>query len=244
MPFARIHVQFTHGFPGWTGEMTHDIIVKRGDSMRDIPMFTTENGAASLILKEIPYRQEAYIRIHSSAAPKELLEECVSFCRIAGAEKIYATGHAFLEKYPLHTKVLRMMRSMEGLPETDAMTMPITAETLEQWRQIYNDAMKPIDNASYMDTRQAQKLLQEGNGYYIHRNGEVLGIGIASDGTIHAVVSVKPGAGKDVLLALTHALFCETVTLEVASTNTRAIRLYERLGFIKTAEISSWYAVI
>lgn len=211
--------------------------------MRDIPMFTTENGAASLILKEIPYRQEAYIRIHSSAAPKELLDECVSFCRIAGAQKIYATGHEYLQKFPLHTKVLRMMRSMDALPETDAMTMPITTETLEQWRQIYNDAMKPIDNASYMDARQAQKLLQEGNGYYVHRNGELLGIGIASNGTIHAVVSVKPGSGQDVLLALTHALFGETVTLEVASTNTRAIRLYERLGFVATAELASWHTV-
>lgn len=242
--FARIHVQFTHGFPGWTEEKSHDIIVKRGDSMRDIPMFTTENGAASLILREIPYRGEAYIRIQDTACPEELMEECVSFCRIVGADKIYATGHEYLQKFPLHTKVLQMVRSMDALPETDAMTMPITAETLEQWRQIYNDAMKPIDNASYMDTRQAQKLLQEGNGYFVHRNGDLLGIGIASDGMIHAVVSVKPGAGRDVLLALTHALFGETVTLEVASTNTRAIRLYECLGFIKTAENSSWYSVI
>ena len=31
--------------------------------------------------------------------------------------------------------------------------------------------------------------------------------------------------------------------LEVASTNERAIRLYEKLGFIKTGEISRWYRV-
>ena len=211
--------------------------------MRDIPMFTTENGVASLILREIPYRGEAYIRIQDTVAPEELTEECISFCRIAGAEKIYATGHEYLQKFPLHTKVLQMVRSMDGLPQTDAMTIPITDQTLEQWRQIYNDAMKPIDNASYMDTRGAKKLLQEGNGYFVHRDGEMLGIGIAADETVHAVVSVKPGAGQDVLLALTHALFGERIVLEVASTNTRAIRLYERLGFIATAELSTWYAV-
>ena len=33
------------------------------DRMKDIPAFTTENGIASLILREIPYREEAYIRI-------------------------------------------------------------------------------------------------------------------------------------------------------------------------------------
>lgn len=211
--------------------------------MRDIPMFTTEYGVASLILREIPYRGEAYIRIQDTACPKELLEECVSFCRVAGAEKIYATGHDYLQNYPLHTKVLRMMRAIDGLPKTDAMTMPVMEQTLDQWREIYNDAMKPVDNASYMDAREAKRRLQEGNCYFVHRGRELLGIGIASDDTIHAVISVKPGAGQDVLLALTHALFSENVILEVASTNTRAIRLYERLGFIATAELSTWYAV-
>ena len=31
--------------------------------MRDFPFFTTEYGVSSLVLKEIPYRSEAYIRI-------------------------------------------------------------------------------------------------------------------------------------------------------------------------------------
>ena len=31
--------------------------------MRDFPIFTTEFGVSSLILKEIPYRGEAYMRI-------------------------------------------------------------------------------------------------------------------------------------------------------------------------------------
>jgi len=36
----------------------------------------------------------------------------------------------------------------------------------------------------------------------------------------------------------------ETVRLTVAATNERALRLYERLGFIKTAELSRWYRVL
>ena len=56
--------------------------------MRDIPVFTTEYGVASLVLREIPYRQEAYISIQSSLQPEELLAECVSFCRACGAEKV------------------------------------------------------------------------------------------------------------------------------------------------------------
>ena len=211
--------------------------------MRDIPVFSTEFGVASLVLREIPYRQEAYIRIQDTAYPAEFVEECASFCRMAGAEKIYATGHCFLDRYPLHTAIWRMTCSMDSLPETDAMTMPVTEQTLEHWRRIYNEAMAEVPNASYMDQNDAQQMLCRGDGYFVHRDGTLLGIGIAAGNTVQAIVSAKRGAGQDVLLALTHALSEEQLKLEVASANTRAIRLYERLGFIKTAELSRWFIV-
>ena len=69
-----------------------------GADMKNIPMFTTENGVASLILQEIPYRREAYVHIRSTAAPEAFFRECVDFCKMAGAEKIYLTGHPLLEK--------------------------------------------------------------------------------------------------------------------------------------------------
>lgn len=212
--------------------------------MRDIPMFSTEYGVASLVLREIPYRQEAYIRVQDTSDPEEFLQECVGFCRMAGAEKIYATGHDALYKYPLHTAILRMQRSMDNLPQTDAMTVPVTEQTLRRWQERYNAAMANVDNASYMDDQSAAEMLKRGDGYFVHRNGELLGIGIASDETIRAVVACMPGSGRDVLLALTHALWGEQILLEVASTNTRALRLYDRLGFIKTAELSRWYNVL
>ena len=42
--------------------------------MRDFPVFTTEYGVASLILKEVPYRQEAYIILQATEAPEEPTE--------------------------------------------------------------------------------------------------------------------------------------------------------------------------
>lgn len=212
--------------------------------MRDIPMFSTEYGVASLVLREIPYRQEAYIRIQDTAYPEEFLQECVSFCRMAGAEKIYATGHEVLNKYPLHTAVWRMQRPMDNLPESDAMTMPVTEQTLPRWQELYNTAMANVPNASYMNRKDANEMLTRGDGYFVHRDGELLGIGMAADETIQTVIACKPGSGRDVLLALTHALWGEQILLEVASTNTRALRLYDRLGFIKTAELSLWYNVL
>ena len=211
--------------------------------MRNIPMFTTEYGVASLILREIPYRQEADIRIQDTADPEAFLEECVSFCRMAGAEKIFATGHAILSNYPMYTAVWRMQRPLEGLPDTDAMTMPVTEQTIDHWCEIYNKAMAPVPNASYMDSADGKRLLEQGNGYFVHRDGTLLGIGIASGDVIQAIASVVLGAGSDVLLALTHALSGEQVFLEVASENRKAIKLYERFGFLKTAELSCWYHV-
>ena len=211
--------------------------------MRDIPMFTTEYGVASLVLREIPYRQEAYIRIQDTAFPQEFLAECVSFCRMAGAEKVIATGHNYIAQYPLHTAVWCMTRPKEGLPETDALTMPVTEQTLGQWQNIYNTAMADVPNASYMASADSRRMLERGDGYFVHRDGQLLGIGIASGNTIHAIVAVMPGSGKDVLLALTHALSEDQITLEVASANIPAVKLYERLGFIKTAELSCWYLI-
>ena len=70
--------------------------------MKDFPCFATDDGVASLILKEIPYRQEAYIRFQDVQPGRfaPFLQECVSFCRMAGAEKIYAQGHEELSQYP------------------------------------------------------------------------------------------------------------------------------------------------
>ena len=211
--------------------------------MRDFPVFTTENGVASLVLREIPYQGAAYITLQDSLSPGELLAECVDFCKMAGAEKIYATGNPWLEKYPVYTTVMRMQRPREGLEDSDAALFPVTEKTVEQWRSLYNDRMKTVPNASTMTREDGKQLLTKGGGYFVHKDGELLGIGIAREDKIEAIASVKPGAGETVLLSLCSALFSENVVLEVASNNDRAIRLYNRLGFIKTQALRTWYDV-
>lgn len=212
--------------------------------MQNIPMFNTELGVATLILKEIPYSQIAYIILRDTAEPEAFLQECVSFCRVVGAEKVYAAGHAFLENYPFHTAIWEMARSLENIPDTDACLLPVTQQTLERWREIYNDKMAHVHNAAYMSAADAKKMLVRGDGYFVHRDGKLLGIGMAAGEKVDAVVSVVPGAGQDVLLALSHALFGERITLQVASENTRAIKLYEKLDFIKISEVSRWYKIL
>ena len=212
--------------------------------MRDFPMFTTENGVASITLKEVPYKGIAYIKIQSSQEPKAFLQECVDFCKMAGAEKIYAAGHEMLKDYPLYTGVLRMSAARDSLPESNVALFPVTEKTAEDWRKIYNDKMFSVPNAATMTKDDMKELIRDGSGYFVHEDGELLGIGIARGETVETVISVKKGMGREVMLALCGCLGAETVCLEVASANQRAMRLYEKLGFLATEEISRWYDVL
>ena len=211
--------------------------------MKDIPMFTSEYGVASLILKESPHKQIAYIKIHSSLEPEKLLEECIGFCRMCGADTIVASGHPCLDSYPLRTVIYAMQCPRDVLPETDACLFPVTEQTLTQWLQTYNQRMMGVDNSAYMDSRDGKKLLETGDGYFVHREGKLLGIGKAAGDTIDAVIATEPGMGQTVVQALAGGLQSETVKLTVASTNERALRLYARLGFVKTGELSRWYCI-
>ncbi len=210
--------------------------------MKDIPLFTTEYGIASLVLQEVPYTGQAYIRVQTSSNITGLIDESVGFCRAVGAQSIYATGDG-LEHYPMHTRVLEMQCQKCSIPESRAYLFPVTEQTLESWREIYNQAMVSVDNAAWMSQGGARELLRAGDGYFIHQDGKLLGIGKASAGRIHAVAAVEKGCGEEIMRALCSILQEKVVTLEIAQTNERAMRLYERMGFVTTREISCWYRV-
>ena len=212
--------------------------------MRDFPVFTTQNGVASIVLKEVPYKGVAYITIQDSLSPIELLQECVEFAQMAGAKEIYATGHSVLEGYPLYTTVLKMCRSRKGIQDTDCALFPVTEKTKDQWQGLYNEKMKFVPNSSTMTNEDMEKLLARGGGYFIHKDGELLGIGSAFGDTVESVIAAKPGAGELVMLALCSCLFSERIVLEVASNNAPALKLYEKLGFIRVSELSRWYDVL
>lgn len=213
--------------------------------MRNFPIFTTEYGVSSLILKEIPYRKEAYIRIRDVQEVffEEHLSECVSFCRICGAERIYAEGSRKLEQYPLYTSVYQMRGTACPEEEKIASLFPVTEETVEKWRGIYNEAMRTVDNAGTLEAREEKQILSSGSAYFVHRSGQLLGIFWLEETKLLAVASVQKGAGETVMHTMMTLLPDEQITLEVASTNSKAIRLYEKLGFVKTAELSRWFRV-
>lgn len=213
--------------------------------MKDIPMFDTETGVSSLILKEIPYKQIAYVKVQS-VQPGGLeahLRECVSFCRMCGAERIFASGHEELEHWPLHCTVITMALGLSRSMELGANLFPVTGETVSKWREIYNDRMGAVDNTATLTARDERELL-EGGAYFVHEAGELLGIGWMKGSELLCIASVKPGEGERVLKTLLTLADCDRVTLDVASTNARARRLYDRMGFVPVEEKAKWYQIL
>lgn len=212
--------------------------------MKDIPVFTTEFGVASLILREVPYQQTAYVRLQATEEPDKLLRECVKFCRMVGAEKILVKDAEGLCGYPLYTAIWQMRAMTGSLGDTDAALFPVQERTADEFQRIYNDKVSHIPNAAWMDGADKKEMLQTGEGYFVHRGEQLLGIGRVLGGEIRFLAAVQSGTGADVVKALAHAITEDTVTVEVAAANEKAVRLYERLGFVKIAELSRWYRVL
>lgn len=211
--------------------------------MKDFPVFTTDYGVSSLILREIPYRREAYIHIQD-VQPDQLeehLRECVSFCRMAGAESIYAGGHDLLSAYPVHTAVYEMRGTAWVDPDKLESLFPVTEKTVSRWRSVLNERLQKVDNAATLTAADEKKILESGGAYFVHHDGELLGVGWMEDAKLLMVAGVKPGAGERVMHTLMSLVEGADMTIEVASTNTRALRLYEKLGFLRTRELLRWY---
>ena len=213
--------------------------------MKDIPMFDTETGVSTLVLREIPYKQIAYVKIHS-VQPGGLqahLSECVSFCRMCGAERIFATGHEELTQWPLYCTVHTMALGLPADLEACANLFPVTEQTAGKWRALYNERMAAVDNTATMTARDEKELLA-GGAYFVHEAGALLGIGWMKGSELLCIASAQPGAGERVLKTLLTLADSDRVTLDVASTNHRALGLYERMGFVPVEEKSRWYQIL
>ena len=212
--------------------------------MQDFPFFTTDFGVSSLVLREIPYKKAAYIRI-LDVQPEGItdhLAECISFCRMAGAEQIYAAGIG-MESWPESAAVLEMRGTAVVDKELLACLFPVTEQTVSHWRELHNKAMASVDHSGTLEKKDEKRILESTGAYFIHENGQLLGIGWLEDGKLLAVAAAVPGAGTKVMHTLMSTWEGGDIALEVASTNEKAIRLYEKLGFVKTRLLTQWHQV-
>lgn len=210
--------------------------------MRDIPFFTTEYGTASLILREIPYKKLAYVQ-PVSVLPgflPALAEECRAFCRAAGAEAVYLSCLGMETLWPVDRTVITMTCPRERLLPGTAALYPVLPENVAHYRAMYNRAMEKVDNAATMERRDEETLLAQGGGYFVHWAGKLLGLGQLAGGELRTVISQGPGGGEAVVRTLAELAQEDVISLQVVSTNARALALYRRLGFIQAGIKSQW----
>ena len=116
-------------------------------------------------------------------------------------------------------------------------------ETLPQWRHIYQEKIRSVPNAAWLSDSDARQMLADGEAYFVHREGKLLGIGRVKGNELQWVAAVEQGAGRDVVAALANCILAEELWLSVSADNIKAMKLYESLGFVATQELSKWYKI-
>ena len=101
--------------------------------------------------------------------------------------------------------------------------------------------MEAVPQARTLSFNDEKELTESGGAYFVHHNGELLGIGWLDDTHLLALASCKPGAGERIMHTLMSLIEGADMTLEVADRNQKAISLYQKLGFVPTGIASKWY---
>lgn len=211
--------------------------------MRNIPFFTTENGVATLVLKEIPYKGEGYILVHGANKMEALLAECAELLRACGANRIFARGEGLSENLPVHAAVWKMTAEKALLPQTKAVLVPLTRETGARYRQLMNQKMRGVPCASTMEQRDLDALLQRGGGYFVREGDKTIGAGQVAGNEISLLASTAIGKGAAVVCALASGIAAPEIKVRVALENEKALALYKRLGFQMEELVEIWHVL-
>ena len=216
--------------------------------MKDIPIFTTTAGTASLLLREIPYKKTAcvFIRTVLPGGLETVLSDCRDFCLQAGAERVLVTADQPLD-LPLDHDLLELSRPKSGLPFLDKPVPlePLTWENASAYQTVYNRLFAAISTAATCDNSELSRLIPSGTAFLTRVDGSPAGIGAVQGCELRAV-GVLPeyrGLGRRLTLTLLEKLDGPELFLSVASTNKPALRLYERLGFQMRRVLGSWYCL-
>lgn len=214
--------------------------------MKNIPVFTAVNGIASLILQEIPHSGKAYILIRSVwTGAAALLEECRGFLRAAGAEEVYASwGVEDLPGEHAYDLIAMTCRKADlPGPQRDLDLEPLTRENGEAYLRIYNRCFQTVSGAATYGPRDLERLYGEDKAWLVKENGIYAAVAEISEEGLEgiAVLPEFRGLGYHLALAVLPMVPSLTLNLKVAGNNSRAIALYERLGFTPTHTVSRWF---
>ena len=216
--------------------------------MRDIPFFTCGGGAATLILREIPYKKAAYVLPRSVDPERQTAfwEECRGFCRAAGAQRVVLISREETP-LPLLWELVRLQRPA-GAPELpkapDGLVLErVTQETIPVYRAVYESIFAGVLGAASRPEDEGEDL-RSGGAFLAKAGGEPAGVGRIRGREILCLGLLLPFRGRGLGAALLSRLLEETgpeAYLEAASDNGPAMGLSEKLGFVRVDQLSFWY---
>lgn len=215
--------------------------------MKNIPMFTSSYGVATLILREIGWSGHAYVLVRSvwNGRTAQLLEECRGFCRAVGAEEIYASWETNELPAEHAYDMIAMIRPKADLPEPvqSVELEQVTPETAEEYLRIYNRCFRDVPSAASYDRKSLEPLYGEDLAWLARVDGRFAGVAEISKEGLEgiAVLPEFRGLGRDLALSVLPMVPSPTLRLKVASTNRRAMALYDRLGFVREKLERRWY---
>lgn len=214
--------------------------------MKDIPMFNGTHGMASLVFREIAVTGRAYAVIRSvwNGKTTAFLQECLDFCRAVGAETVYAAYGT--EELPAEHgwDMLRMEVEKDRLPQGNPVELEaLCPENGAAFLEIYNRCFRELPGSSVYGQKDLQRLYDTDCAFLAKTDGnyaavaEISEIGLESIG----VLPEFRGLGYDLALTVLPMVPRKVISLKVASTNEKALALYDRLGF-QTVEITErWW---
>ena len=219
--------------------------------MNNIPVFTAQGGTATLILREIPISGKADVLLRTVLPGMEenLTAECASFCKICGAEEIFASWeNGDLPFLPPAYDIYLLHVTKSALPEGKPVHLvPMTPENDAIYQRIYNRCFYHVSHAASYDRGQIARIYREGQRAFLALDEHDKPYGI---GELHgdelAAIAVLPkyrGKGMDLAISLLHLCPGEDLKVTVASDNDAAMRLYEKLGFHLSGVESKWFRV-
>ena len=216
--------------------------------MKNIPVFMSPAGTATLILQEIPRSGRAFILLQTIVPEglQQLTADAKKFCQDCGAKEIFISNAR--EKLPFSPAydILILTVQKDSLPAGRPVTLqPLSQENAELYISIYNRCFEGISHAVSYDRSQIRRIKAQDQQAFIacSADGSPAGIG-ELHGNELAAVAVLPeyrGMGKALTLSLLALCPGPEIILTVASDNQRALGLYEKLEFhVKEIE-SRWY---
>lgn len=218
--------------------------------MNNIPVFMSQGGTATLILREIPYKQTAYVLLQTVIPENlpQMVAECAAFCRECGAKQCALSSRddaISLGPEPDYA-IYQMQAEKAALPAfVSPFTLtPLAPDNEDLYISLYNRCFREVTNAVTYDRSHIQRIYREQQQAFLALlDGVPCGMG-ELHGNELAAVGLLPeyrGQGRELALALLEKCPGPELTLTVASDNPRAMALYEKLGFRISGTESKWY---